>query len=185
MGEGISCLAQLGSARLPGELSAVSVVRVTDGAKAHLAAAIPAKRIYVAPDPPAARSVFSRLSSFPGVRAVFLSTATTCSCAGRRIRQRTPWSARRLSGSWRAERRTSQSFARTLFCRNSRAPTWCASSPSALKREARSPPQEAADRLAAAGYSGRDMVSEPGEFGTARRHPRRLHGERSLPHQLF
>ena len=47
MGEGISCLAQLGSARLPGELSAVSVVRVTDGAKAHLAAAIPAKRIYV------------------------------------------------------------------------------------------------------------------------------------------
>ena len=73
MGEGLGSLARLGEARIPGELSAVSVVRITDGAKAHLAAAIPAKKIYVAPDPPAARSMFSKIASFPGVRAVFLS----------------------------------------------------------------------------------------------------------------
>ena len=73
MGEELACLARLDEPRLPGELSAVSVVRITDGAKAHLAVSIPGKRIYVAPDPPAARSMFSKISSFPGVRAVFLS----------------------------------------------------------------------------------------------------------------
>ena len=73
MGEGLAALSKLGDARVPGELQAVSVVRITDGAKAHIAAAVPAKKIYVAPDPPAARSMFSKISSFPGVRAVFVS----------------------------------------------------------------------------------------------------------------
>ena len=72
-GEGLGDLAVLDSPRIPGRLSGVSVVRITDGAKAHLAAAVPGRKIYVAPDPPAARSMLTKISSFPGVRAVFLS----------------------------------------------------------------------------------------------------------------
>ena len=164
MGEGISCLAQLGSARLPGELAAVSVVRVTDGAKAHLAAAIPAKRIYVAPDPPAARSVFSRLSSFPGVRAVFLSHRDDV------LMCRAAYSAKNAM-----ERAAALG---KLACGEADVAVVCAD---ALLQKFPRPdvvreftvrfeeggtltPQEAADRLAAAGYSGRDMASEPGEF---------------------
>ena len=87
MGEGLDSFARLGSARLPRELAAVSAVGITDGAKAHLATRIPGKRIYVAPDPLAARAMLSKISSFPDVRAVFLPTATTCWSVGRVMRR--------------------------------------------------------------------------------------------------
>ena len=164
MGEGLGSLARLGEARIPGELSAVSVVRITDGAKAHLAAAIPAKKIYVAPDPPAARSMFSKISSFPGVRAVFVSHRDDVLMC-------------RSSYSLRGSMQRAEALGR-LACGDADIVVACADAllqkfPSAevmksftvrFAREGILSPQEAADRLAAAGYSRRDMAAEPGEF---------------------
>ena len=164
MGEGLAALSKLGDARVPGELQAVSVVRITDGAKAHIAAAVPAKKIYVAPDPPAARSMFSKISSFPGVRAVFVSHRDDVLMC-------------RNSYSMRGAMQRAEALAR-LACGDADVAVVCADAlmqkfPRAevlasltvrFAREDVISPQDAADRLAAAGYARRDMAADPGEF---------------------
>ena len=73
MGEGLPELLAFGHVRMPaGSLSSMGVARVTDGAKAHLTASIPALRICVAPDLPSARALYGRLAGWQGVRAVLL-----------------------------------------------------------------------------------------------------------------
>lgn len=164
MGEELGCLARLGDARLPRELGAVMVARVTDGVKAHLASRIPAKLIYVAPDPPAARSMLKKLNSFPDVKAVFLphrDDVLVC----------------RKGYAMRNSRDRAAALAK-LACGEADIAVVCADAlmqryPSAelvrgfsvvFEKEATMSPQEAADRLAAAGYVRRDMISEEGEF---------------------
>ena len=73
MGEGLDSLALLGEKKLPArELSSVSVVRITDGAKIHLASCIPAKKLYVTADSLAAKSVYEKLSAYPDARVVYV-----------------------------------------------------------------------------------------------------------------
>lgn len=164
MGEELACLARLDEPRLPGELSAVSVVRITDGAKAHLAASIPGKRIYVAPDPPAARSMFSKISSFPGVRAVFLSHRDDV------LMCRNAYSLRGAAERGAALGRAACGdadivvvCADALLQKYPRAETIAEYSVHFAVEDVISP-QDAADRLARAGYSRREMVADPGEF---------------------
>ena len=72
MGEGIGSLALSAPARPKAGPRALSVLRITDGAKAHFAARIPGKKIYVTADTLAARSMLSKISSHPDVRAVYV-----------------------------------------------------------------------------------------------------------------
>lgn len=164
MGEGLDSFARLGSARLPRELAAVSAVGITDGAKAHLATRIPGKRIYVAPDPLAARAMLSKISSFPDVRAVFLphrDDVLVCrkGYAARSSRERAAALCRLACG----DADIAVVCADALMQRFPRAEVVRAFTLT-LEKSGTLTPQEAADRLAAAGYSRRDMISEEGEF---------------------
>lgn len=164
LGEGLDCFARLGSARLPNELFSVAAVGVTDGVKAHLAACMPGRRIYVAPDPLAARAMLSKIKSYPDVKAVFLphrDDVLVC----------------RKGYSERSSRERAAALGR-LACKDADIVVVCADA--LMQRFPRADvvraytlkiaegdtltPQEAADRLATAGYARRDMIAEEGEF---------------------
>lgn len=164
MGEGLDCFAALGSARLPNGLFSVFAVGVTDGAKAHITAKMPCKRIYVAPDPLAARSMLSKINSYPDVKAVFLphrDDVLVC----------------RKGYSERSARERAAALGK-LACGEADVAVVCADAlmqrfPRAaivrefslvLEKGGTITPQEAADKLALAGYARRDMISEEGEF---------------------
>ncbi len=164
MGEGLECLSRLGSPKLPGDLFGVAVVRITDGAKAHLAASIPAKRIYVAPDPPAARSMFTKISSFPGVRAVFLSHRDdVLMCRSGYSERGAMERAAALGKLASGDADIAVVCADALLQKFPRAEVMRRFTLRISPEDIISP-QEAADRLAAAGYTRRDMAADPGEF---------------------
>lgn len=65
LGGKLSCLSALGDKRLPdGKLSSTAVLRLTEGAKAHLGFAIPAVKLYVTADALSATSIFKKLDSY-------------------------------------------------------------------------------------------------------------------------
>ena len=72
LGAPLDALDGIGEKRLKDDrLSAVSVVRVSDGAKAHILASLPIRKLIVASDSLAAQSLTRRIESW-GVRAVYL-----------------------------------------------------------------------------------------------------------------
>lgn len=163
-GEGLGDLAVLDSPRIPGRLSGVSVVRITDGAKAHLAAAVPGRKIYVAPDPPAARSMLTKISSFPGVRAVFLSHRDdVLMCRGSFSVRGAMDRAAALGKLACGEADIAVVCADALLQKFPRADLVRALTVRFAREDVISP-QDAADKLAAAGYMRREMAADPGEF---------------------
>ena len=164
MGEGIGSLALSAPARPKAGPRALSVLRITDGAKAHFAARIPGKKIYVTADTLAARSMLSKISSHPDVRAVYVPHRDDVlihrkgfSLAGSRER------AAALAALVSGEADIAVVSADALVQRFPRAELLKRFSVH-IEKEGVLSPQDAADRLVAAGYARRDMISEEGEF---------------------
>ena len=163
MGEGISSLCSLGT-KHGGALKSVAVVRVTDGAKIHLAWGIPAKKLYVVADPLAAKSAVAKLSSFPDSKVVF-------------IPHRDDVLVHRKGFSSRSSRERAAALAK-LECGIADTAVVCADAllqkfPARkavreatlfIKREDVVSPSDAADRLVRAGYSRQEMIAEEGDF---------------------
>lgn len=165
MGEGLDSLALLGEKKLPArELSSVSVVRITDGAKIHLASCIPAKKLYVTADSLAAKSVYEKLSAYPDARVVY-------------VPHRDDVLVHRKSFSLRSSRERAAALA-AIACGRADTAVVCADAllqkfPSpevignlcfTLSREDIISPQAAADKLALAGYTRQEMIAEEGDF---------------------
>ncbi len=73
LGEKFAKLDRLGDKHLAdSKLSAISILRLSDGAKAHLGYSIPALKLYITADPLGARSVTKRLNSYEKGCAVYL-----------------------------------------------------------------------------------------------------------------
>ena len=164
MGEGIGSLALSAPARPKAGPRALSVLRITDGAKAHFAARIPGKKIYVTADTLAARSMLSKISSHPDVRAAYVPHRDDVlihrkgfSLAGSRER------AAALAALVSGEADIAVVSADALVQRFPRAELLKRFSVH-IEKEGVLSPQDAADRLVAAGYARRDMISEEGEF---------------------
>lgn len=158
MGEGLGCLAS------PDGLDALAVVRVTDGAKIHLASEIPARRLYVTADSLAAKSVYGKLRSYPDAKVVF-------------IPHRDDVLVSRRGFSARASRERAAAFAE-LACGAADTAVICADAllqkfpseetvrrfTSVVAKEDIVAPDVLADRLAAAGYVRQEMAAEEGDF---------------------
>ncbi len=72
MGGQFARLSHIADTRVPKGLSAVSVLRITEGAKAHIATAINAVKLYITADTLAAKSVLSKINSFENGKNVYL-----------------------------------------------------------------------------------------------------------------
>ncbi len=73
LGDKLTKLARLGDRNLAdSKLSAISILRLSDGAKAHLGYSIPGLKIYITADPLQARTVTKRLNSYEKGCAVYL-----------------------------------------------------------------------------------------------------------------
>lgn len=73
LGEKLAKLDRLGDKRIAdSKLSAISILRVSEGAKAHLAFSIPATKLYITSDQLQAKAVTKRLNSYEKGCAVYL-----------------------------------------------------------------------------------------------------------------
>ena len=165
MGEGLPELLAFGHVRMPaGSVSSMGVARVTDGAKAHLTASIPALRICVAPDLPSARALYGRLAGWQGVRAVLLPPRDDILVFRKGLVSRgTVRRAAALSAVVHGAANVLVTDAESLMQHCPRPEAVRAFSLDITAGGTLSP-TDAADRLAAAGYARRDMISDEGEF---------------------
>ena len=73
LGERLAKLSRLGDKRIAdSKLSAISILRVSEGAKAHLAYTIPATKLYITSDQLQAKAVVKKLNSYEKGCAVYL-----------------------------------------------------------------------------------------------------------------
>ena len=73
LGERLAKLSRLGDKRIvDSKLSAISILRVSEGAKAHLAYTIPATKLYITSDQLQAKAVTKKLNSYEKGCAIYL-----------------------------------------------------------------------------------------------------------------
>ena len=165
MGEGLASLALLGERKLPdGKLSAVSVVRVTEGAKIHLASSVPARKLYVASDPPAAKSAFEKLSRYPDAKVVFLPHRDDVLVHRKGFSLRTSRERAAALAAIATGRADTLVVCADALMQKFPAPELVRSCCLELKRDDTVAPQSVADALVAAGYVRQEMIAEEGDF---------------------
>ena len=154
----------MGAKRLTDEkLSAVSVLRVCEGAKVHIISQLPARKLVVCSDNLAAKSLYRKLQGW-GVKTSFLPYRDDVliarkSFSTQNVRERVSTLADMASGDFDVVVTSADSLLQ-LFPKKELVQEFCV----AVKKEDIVSPQALADKLALAGYKRQTMIAEPGDF---------------------
>lgn len=164
LGEKLAKLEGIGAKRLPdSKLAAVSVMRVTDGAKAHIISALGCRRLVVTADALAAKSLAGRIASW-GVRVCYLPYRDDVLLPRKGFtRENVLERMRTLVAVNRGEADVIVTSADSLL---QRFPSreLVKKYTIAINKEDIISPVELADRLALSGYVRQDAVGDVGEF---------------------
>ena len=164
-GEGLPELLSFGRLRAPsGGVNSLGVVKVTDGAKAHLIASVPAAKICVTADMLAAKALAARLSGYCDGRVAVLPPRDDVLVYRRgfsaaRSRERAAALAAFLFGE--ADTLVVSAESLMQLCPS---PEVFGGAAVLFEKNAEMSPTTAADRLAAAGYSRQEMIADEGDF---------------------
>ncbi len=164
LGEQLARLEGIGQKRLKdGDLSAVGILRASDGAKAHIIAQLPIKKLIVTADAPAADSLARRVASW-GIRTAQLPFRDETLLPRKTVSRTSVF--KRINALSLADRGELDALVVSADALLQRFPA------RRLVREFSvtfaggdiMPPQDAAKRLALAGYVRQDMIAEVGDF---------------------
>lgn len=164
LGEKLASLQGLSAKRLADDkLSAVSVLRVCEGAKVHIISQLPAKKIVVASDSLGAKSLARKISSW-GVKVDYLPYRDDVliarkSFSAQNVRERMNTLADMASGDFDVVVTSADSLLQ-LFPKKELVQKYCVR----VSKEDVVSPQTLADRLTLAGYKRQSMIADPGDF---------------------
>lgn len=164
LGEKLASLQGLSAKRLADDkLSAVSVLRVCEGAKVHIISQLPAKKIVVASDSLGAKSLARKISSW-GVKVDYLPYRDDVliarkSFSAQNVRERMNTLADMASGDFDVIVTSADSLLQ-LFPKKELVQKYCVR----VSKEDVVSPQTLADRLTLAGYKRQSMIADPGDF---------------------
>ncbi len=164
LGEKLASLQGLSAKRLADDkLSAVSVLRVCEGAKVHIISQLPAKKLVVASDSLGAKSLARKISSW-GVKVDYLPYRDDVliarkSFSAQNVRERMNTLADMASGDFDVVVTSADSLLQ-LFPKKERVQKYCVR----VSKEDVVSPQTLADRLTLAGYKRQSMIADPGDF---------------------
>lgn len=164
LGEKLASLQGLSARRLADDkLSAVSVLRVCEGAKVHIISQLPAKKLVVASDSLGAKSLARKISSW-GVKVDYLPYRDDVliarkSFSAQNVRGRMNTLADMASGDFDVVVTSADSLLQ-LFPKKELVQKYCVR----VSKEDVVSPQTLADRLTLAGYKRQSMIADPGDF---------------------
>lgn len=164
LGEKLASLQGLRARRLADDkLSAVSVLRVCEGAKVHIISQLPAKKLVVASDSLGAKSLARKISSW-GVKVNYLPYRDDVliarkSFSAQNVRERMNTLADMASGDFDVVVTSADSLLQ-LFPKKELVQKYCVR----VSKEDVVSPQTLADRLTLAGYKRQSMIADPGDF---------------------
>lgn len=164
LGEKLASLQGLSARRLADDkLSAVSVLRVCEGAKVHIISQLPAKKLVVASDSLGAKSLARKISSW-GVKVNYLPYRDDVliarkSFSAQNVRERMNTLADMASGDFDVVVTSADSLLQ-LFPKKELVQKYCVR----VSKEDVVSPQTLADRLTLAGYKRQSMIADPGDF---------------------
>lgn len=164
LGEKLASLQGLSAKRLADDkLSAVSVLRVCEGAKVHIISQLPAKKLVVASDSLGAKSLARKISSW-GVKVDYLPYRDDVliarkSFSAQNVRERMNTLADMASGDFDVVVTSADSLLQ-LFPKKELVQKYCVR----VSKEDVVSPQTLADRLTLAGYKRQSMIADPGDF---------------------
>lgn len=164
LGEKLASLQGLSAKRLADDkLSAVSVLRVCEGAKVHIISQLPAKKLVVASDSLGAKSLARKISSW-GVKVDYLPYRDDVliarkSFSAQNVRERMNTLADMASGDFDVIVTSADSLLQ-LFPKKELVQKYCVR----VSKEDVVSPQTLADRLTLAGYKRQSMIADPGDF---------------------
>ncbi len=165
LGDKLTKLARLGDRNLAdSKLSAISILRLSDGAKAHLGYSIPGLKLYITADPLQARTVTKRLNSYEKECAVYLphrDDSLIFRGGASRIVERERLAA--LTSFITGDKDILVVSADTLVQKISR-PELFERYTCTIHVEDIIPPGDFADKLTKAGYTRVDAIAEMGDF---------------------
>lgn len=164
LGEKLASLQGLSAKRLADDkLSAVSVLRVCEGAKVHIISQLPAKKLVVASDSLGAKSLARKISSW-GVKVDYLPYRDDVliarkSFSAQNVRERMNTLADMASGDFDVVVTSADSLLQ-FFPKKELVQKYCVR----VSKEDVVSPQTLADRLTLAGYKRQSMIADPGDF---------------------
>ena len=164
LGEKLSSLNGMGAKRLTDEkLSAVSVLRVCEGAKVHIISQIPAKKLVVCSDSLGAKSLFRKLQGW-GIKADYLPYRDDVliarkSFSSQNVRERVCTLSDMACGDFDVVVTSADSLLQ-LFPKKELVKEFSVT----VAKEDLISPQALADRLALAGYKRQTMIADAGDF---------------------
>lgn len=164
LGEKLSSLNGMGAKRLTDEkLSAVSVLRVCEGAKVHIISQIPTKKLVVCSDSLGAKSLFRKLKGW-GIKVDYLPYRDDVliarkSFSSQNVRERTCTLSDMACGDFDVVVTSADSLLQ-LFPKKELVKEFSVT----VAKEDLISPQALADRLALAGYKRQTMIADAGDF---------------------
>ncbi|UKI21998.1 MAG: hypothetical protein L6V83_03285 [Christensenella sp.] len=164
LGEKLSSLNGMGAKRLTDEkLSAVSVLRVCEGAKVHIISQIPTKKLVVCSDSLGAKSLFRKLKGW-GIKVDYLPYRDDVliarkSFSSQNVRERTCTLSDMACGDFDVVVTSADSLLQ-LFPKKELVKEFSVT----VAKEDLISPQALADRLAIAGYKRQTMIADAGDF---------------------
>lgn len=164
LGEKLSSLNGMGAKRLTDEkLSAVSVLRVCEGAKVHIISQIPTKKLVVCSDSLGAKSLFRKLKGW-GIKVDYLPYRDDVliarkSFSSQNVRERTCTLSDMACGDFDVVVTSADSLLQ-LFPKKELVKEFSIT----VAKENLISPQALADRLALAGYKRQTMIADAGDF---------------------
>ena len=164
LGEKLSSLNGMGAKRLTDEkLSAVSVLRVCEGAKVHIISQIPTKKLVVCSDSLGAKSLFRKLKGW-GIKVDYLPYRDDVliarkSFSSQNVRERTCTLSDMACGDFDVVVTSADSLLQ-LFPKKELVKEFSVT----VAKEDIISPQALADRLALAGYKRQTMIADAGDF---------------------
>ena len=164
LGEKLSSLNGMGAKRLTDEkLSAVSVLRVCEGAKVHIISQIPTKKLVVCSDSLGAKSLFRKLQGW-GIKADYLPYRDDVliarkSFSSQNVRERVCTLSDMACGDFDVVVTSADSLLQ-LFPKKELVKEFSVT----VAKEDLISPQALADRLALAGYKRQTMIADAGDF---------------------
>lgn len=164
LGEKLSSLNGMGAKRLTDEkLSAVSVLRVCEGAKVHIISQIPTKKLVVCSDSLGAKSLFRKLKGW-GIKVDYLPYRDDVliaikSFSSQNVRERVCTLSDMACGDFDVVVTSADSLLQ-LFPKKELVKEFSVT----VAKEDLISPQALADRLALAGYKRQTMIADAGDF---------------------
>ena len=164
LGEKLSSLNGMGAKRLTDEkLSAVSVLRVCEGAKVHIISQSPTKKLVVCSDSLGAKSLFRKLKGW-GIKVDYLPYRDDVliarkSFSSQNVRERTCTLSDMACGDFDVVVTSADSLLQ-LFPKKELVKEFSVT----VAKEGLISPQALADRLALAGYKRQTMIADAGDF---------------------